>query len=121
MSEVYELVIFTAAMQDYADWVLDQLDADNLISYRLYRHHTMKQNHVYLKDLSLLGRDLAKTIIVDNVAANFTNQAQNGIEIRSWYDDPADIALYELAPILLQIVQHPSGDLRTALATYGEY
>ena len=23
MSEAYELVIFTAAMQDYADWVLD--------------------------------------------------------------------------------------------------
>lgn len=26
MSQVYEVVIFTAAMQDYADWVLDQLD-----------------------------------------------------------------------------------------------
>lgn len=23
MSELYEVVIFTAAMQDYADWVLD--------------------------------------------------------------------------------------------------
>jgi len=23
MSEIYEVVIFTAAMQDYADWVLD--------------------------------------------------------------------------------------------------
>ena len=58
---------------------------------------------------------------MDNVAANFCNNPQNGIEIRSWYDDPADIALFELAPILLQIVRHESGDLRTALATYGEY
>lgn len=71
MSQVYELVIFTAAMQDYADWVLDQLDTENLISYRLYRQHTTKQNHVYLKDLVNVGRPIAKTIIVDNVAANF--------------------------------------------------
>ena len=33
----YELVIFTAAMQDYADWAIDHLKAKNCISYRLYR------------------------------------------------------------------------------------
>ena len=71
MSKIYELVIFTAAMQDYADWVLDQLDTEGYISYRLYRQHAIRENHVYLKDLTLLGRDLAKTVIVDNVAANF--------------------------------------------------
>jgi CTD small phosphatase-like protein 2 len=37
MSQIYEVVIFTAAMQDYADWVLDQIDAEKRISYRLYR------------------------------------------------------------------------------------
>ena len=47
MSKHYELVIFTAAMQDYADWVLDQLDTEGYISYRLYRQHALKENHVY--------------------------------------------------------------------------
>ena len=37
MSEHFELVIFTAAVQDYADWVLDQLDPQGYIDYRLYR------------------------------------------------------------------------------------
>ena len=37
MSENYEVVIFTAAMQDYADWVLDSIDKPKYISYRLYR------------------------------------------------------------------------------------
>ena len=37
MSEIYEVVIFTAAMQDYANWVLDQIDKEKRISYRLYR------------------------------------------------------------------------------------
>jgi len=36
----YELVIFTAAIKDYADWILDRLDPENLISHRLYRCST---------------------------------------------------------------------------------
>jgi len=36
MSELYEIVIFTAAMQDYADWVIDQLDTGKWITHRLY-------------------------------------------------------------------------------------
>jgi TFIIF-interacting CTD phosphatase-like protein len=38
MSDLYEVVIFTAGVKDYADWVLDSLDPDGLlIKYRLYR------------------------------------------------------------------------------------
>ena len=37
MAEIYEVVIFTAAMQDYADWVLNQIDKAKRIKYRLYR------------------------------------------------------------------------------------
>jgi CTD small phosphatase-like protein 2 len=37
MSQLYEVVIFTAAMQDYADWVLNQIDKPKRISHRLYR------------------------------------------------------------------------------------
>jgi CTD small phosphatase-like protein 2 len=72
LSEYFEIVIFTAAMQDYADWVLDHLDPDHsLISYRLYRQHTYQQGLVNIKDLGILGRDLSRTVIVDNVAENF--------------------------------------------------
>ena len=37
LSQYYELVIFTAAMPDYADWILDNVDRHNNISFRLYR------------------------------------------------------------------------------------
>jgi len=37
MSELYEVCIFTAAMQDYADWVLNELDTNKYITYRMYR------------------------------------------------------------------------------------
>ena len=39
LSCLFELVIFTAAMQDYADWIIDELDEQGSIKHRLYRHH----------------------------------------------------------------------------------
>jgi CTD small phosphatase-like protein 2 len=55
---------------------------------------------VFIKDLSRIGRPLNKTIIVDNVAENFSKQPDNGIFIKSWFDDMSDTALIELAPLL---------------------
>ena len=37
---LYEIVIFTASVKDYADTILNQLDPEKkFISYRLYREH----------------------------------------------------------------------------------
>jgi CTD small phosphatase-like protein 2 len=74
MSKHYELIIFTAGMQDYADWALSHLRgnvAARCISYRLYRHHAVPCREIFIKDLSFLGRDLDRTIIIDNIAENF--------------------------------------------------
>ena len=94
LSQLYEVVIFTAGMQEYADWVLNQLDTDgSLISFRLYRQHTInfsKEGPLIIKDLSKLGRPLEKTIIVDNLAENFILQKDNGIFIQTWLEDPSD-------------------------------
>ena len=101
MSDAYELVIFTCGMQDYADWVLDNLDTECNIDARLYRQHADRDGPLFVKDLTKLGRDLNKVIIVDNLAQNFSRQSENGILIRSWFDDKEDLALKELAPILI--------------------
>ena len=61
---------------------------------------------VFIKDLANLGRDLKKTIIVDNISENFLLQPENGIPIKSWFVDPHDTSLMELAPLLQQIVEH---------------
>jgi CTD small phosphatase-like protein 2 len=82
LSNYYEIVVFTAALQEYADWILDQIDQKNCISHRLYRQHTQRKMDYAIKDLSLLGRDIKKTIIVDNIAENFKyTQPFNGIHI----------------------------------------
>ena len=67
MSKLYEIVIWTAGMKEYADWVINILDKYKCIKYRLYRQHTQVKNDTYIKDLSKLGRNIAKTIIIDNL------------------------------------------------------
>ena len=101
VSRYYEVVIFTAALKDYADYILDRLDTEKNITHRLYRNNCSFSDNVYQKDLTKLGRDLSKTLIVDNNAENFQLQPDNGIYIRSWYSDPNDEALRMLAPLLV--------------------
>lgn len=94
---------------------MDQLDTDKHIKHRLYRQHSVPKGNYFIKDLSKLGRDLSKVIIIDNVAENFQLQPNNGIFIKSWFDDPQDTALNELLPILIQIAKKGVNDIRMAL------
>jgi len=64
-------VIFTAGLKDYADCILDRIDLKRTITHRLYRHNTDFRNNVYTKDISKLGRDMSKILIVDNNPDNF--------------------------------------------------
>ena len=118
MAQYYEIVIFTAALQEYADQVIDQIDVGNNIKYRLYRQHTSQNGPFLVKDLSLLGRDINKTIIIDNISDNFILQPDNGIFISTWYDDMKDRFLDEITPLLREIVERRVPDVRRALRTY---
>lgn len=115
MAKSFEVVIFTAAVKDYADWILDRLDPSKQVAHRLYRQHTQPLGGVYLKDLSRLGRELSQTIIVDNNAENFALQPDNGILIKTWHDDPRDSALAQLASLLSKIALSKPKDVRHAL------
>jgi CTD small phosphatase-like protein 2 len=55
--------------------------------------------------LSLIGRDLTKILIIDNMPQNFRLQKENGIFIKSFFgEDQDDTALLELIPILTGIL-----------------
>ena len=115
MSKIYEIVIFTAAIKSYADYIINKIDKNCLISYRLYRKHTILHNNLYIKDLSNIGRDLSKVIIVDNNKDNFILQPENGILIKSWYNDPEDKALLGLGKVLEGVVKSRVEDCREYL------
>lgn len=105
MSEIYEIVLFTASIdkviyKQYADPLLDILDSNHYISSRLYRSNCTNFNGSYVKDLSKLGRSLKDVIIIDNSAMSYLYQPDNALPIKSWFEDPQDRELLELVPVL---------------------
>lgn len=103
MSVNYELVVFTASRSNYADKVLDLIDPQGFVSHRLYREHCSQRQEGIVKDLTLLGRDLAKVIIIDNSQVSFLLQPDNGIHIRS-YHEGLDDELEQLYPLLQELI-----------------
>lgn len=63
----YNLVVFTASVQEYADPVIDWLEQERkYFSRRYYRQHCTFRNGAYIKDLSSVEPDLTKVMILDN-------------------------------------------------------
>ncbi|KAJ3506045.1 hypothetical protein NLJ89_g7090 [Agrocybe chaxingu] len=98
----YTLVIFTASMQEYADPVIDWLDAGRgILGHRLFRDScTQLPNGSYTKDLSVVEADLSRVCLVDNSPISYSVNEANGIPIEGWTHDPSDEALLDLLPVL---------------------
>jgi len=64
----------------------------------------------FLKDLTVLGRDLRKAVLVDNSPHAFGYQVDNGIPIESWFDEPTDTELLKLERFLRSL--HGAPDVR---------
>lgn len=112
---MFEIVVFTASQSIYAEQLLDILDpGGKLIARRAYRESCIFSDGSYTKDLTVLGVDLAKVAIIDNSPQVFRLQVNNGIPIKSWFDDPSDSALISLLPFLETLVD--ADDVRPIIA-----
>jgi len=102
MGSKFEVVVFTASLDKYANPVLDILDPKGFIKIRLFREACVQHYGNYVKDLSLLGRRLEDTLIIDNSPFSYMFQPDNAIPITSWFNDKTDRELYDLVPFLLE-------------------
>lgn len=96
LDERFEVVVFTAGLREYASLVLDRLDPNAVISHRLYRDSCKEMDGKYVKDLSGLGRDLGRVVIVDDNPNAYGLQPENAIPIRPFTDDLGDNELRRL-------------------------
>ena len=103
MAKHYEIVIYTASLNKYADPLLDLLDPHKTIRTRLFRESCVYFEGNYVKDLSLLDRDLSQTIIVDNSPSSYLFHPENAIDCTSFIDDVKDRELDQIARFLADV------------------
>ncbi|KAF2840604.1 hypothetical protein M501DRAFT_930548 [Patellaria atrata CBS 101060] len=115
VSRWYNLIIFTASVQEYADPVIDWLELERkYFAGRYYRQHCTFRNGAYIKDLSQVEPDLSKVMILDNSPMSYIFHEDNAIPIEGWISDPTDNDLLNLIP-LFEGLQYLT-DVRALLA-----
>ncbi|XP_075683892.1 CTD small phosphatase-like protein isoform X3 [Rhinoderma darwinii] len=85
-------------IHQYADPVADLLDPWGVFKARLFRESCVFHRGNYVKDLSRLGRELSKVIIVDNSPASYIFHPENAVPVQSWFDEMSDTELLDLIP-----------------------
>jgi Dullard-like phosphatase family protein len=105
VSKEFEIGIFTASTQEYADAVIKYIDPDNkYFKFKLYRDACVSACGVNIKDLSLISsddNDMKRIVLVDNSLYSFANQIRNGVLINSFYNDKNDYDLLNVMNYLL--------------------
>lgn len=118
---LFEVVIYTSEQGFTAYPILDTLDPQGYIMYRLFRDATRYMNGHHVKDLSCLNRDLSKVIMVDWNPDSFRLQPSNALRLKKWEGNDDDRTLVDLAVFLRTIATSNVEDVRTVLEYYSEF
>ena len=103
LSKHFNVLIFTASQQSYADPLIDIVDPEKVVEHRLYRKNcTLVNEKVYIKNLEVVrGRQLKDMVLIDNMVYNYVAHFNNGIPVEPFTDQADDNALVLLYNYLL--------------------
>ncbi|GIX77516.1 mitochondrial import inner membrane translocase subunit TIM50-C [Caerostris extrusa] len=117
----FEIVIYTSEQGFTAFPIIDSLDPNGYIMYRLFRDATRYMDGHHVKDLSCLNRDLSKVIFIDWNEKSFKLQPRNSLKLKQWKGNDDDRTLYDLASLLRAITSSEVEDVRTVLDHYSQF
>ena len=115
----YELISFSCDSNEITQNILKEIESqDFYFDYNLSREHSILYENTLVKDISLIGRDISKIIMVDDDENCFKLNKENGIKISSYKGDDNDNILFELKKLLLLIYNKNYDDVRDAIKEY---
>ena len=126
MRLLYELVLFSFGTCEYVDNIVNIIEKkEKFFEHILYRNHATFSNNAYIKNLSLLGRDLKTILIVDDIPTVFTIHKSNGICIKPFNGDVvSDRNTLKILGEILQKIRFDAdecGDIRKSLEKYKNF
>jgi len=103
---LYDLCIYTYSIKQYADKVINVIDEQRVVRYRLYRQHCVRINteggkYVIVKDLTRLGRPLSNVLLVDNTRSVGMWQRNNFLYVAPFHGSRSDTHLLTLMKSLV--------------------
>ena len=117
-AQLYEVVLFSSMQQYDGETIVRKLDPYGCISYSLFRFATRHDRGVYVKDLSVLNRDPAKTIVIGHDTEGFSSAAENMLVVRPWNGDPEDRSLERAVDFLEGLALSRARDVRQVVAKF---
>lgn len=120
LAQYYEIVVFTDQQPTFGEPVLDRLDPNRTISYRLYRDATRYTQGVHVRDISQLNRDPARVIYITAHPETHLLQPENSIDVPLFDLAQDDTTLLDLMPLLESMVRRNVPDVRDVLTSYKE-
>ena len=117
IKKIFEIIIFTIGIKEYVEPIINIIEKDKKYFDKiLYREYLTLINDDFVKDLSKLGRDLSKVIIIDSLPQSFKLQKENSILIKTFDgENKNDCKLKELIPILKKVTSNHINDVRIEL------
>lgn len=106
MNNYFEIYVFTASTEDYAEAIVAHLNAKKkTIQGLLSRNHCLETHHgLRIKDLRIIkNRQLSDIVIVDNLVHSFGLQLDNGIPILDFTSNRNDRELLGLEKLLIEL------------------
>ncbi|KAF7990081.1 hypothetical protein HCN44_009024 [Aphidius gifuensis] len=117
----FEIVVYTAEQGHIVFPILDSLDRNGYIMYRLVRDATRFIDGHHVKDLDALNRDLSKVIVIDWNPNNVKLHPQNALVLPRWNGNDDDTTLNDLAAFLKMIHATNVADVRDVITYYQQF
>lgn len=120
LSQYYEIVIFSTNYQMNSERTVLKMDPLRAyIQYALYREACRYKDGKIIKDMSLLNRDLGKTVAVDVNPDSVSMQPENAILLKPWNGEN-DTTLIDLIPLLEYLATQPIKDVRPVIKSFSD-
>jgi len=117
----YEIVVWADHPQaDVEQYTQHPAIGGEFIRHRLYYDQMNMRDFKTVKDLSRLGRDLKRVIVIDSNKKFYWLQPDNALIIKKFDGDPQDRELTKLLPILEKIQQYNVYDVRNIIREYNK-